>query len=103
MFKNGLLNTIVLGIAIAVAGISMGVGFFKGRASDRYVTVKGLAEREVNADLAVWPITFKPRRRCTRTGATITTCARRRAWVARHCGPTAHWPEGRSDRSQSRW
>jgi hypothetical protein len=59
MFKNGLLNTIVLGIAIAVAGISIGVGFFKGRAGDRYVTVKGLAEREVNADLAVWPITFK--------------------------------------------
>jgi hypothetical protein len=59
MFKNGLLNTIVLGVAIAIAGISIGVGFFKGRAGDRYVTVKGLAEREVNADLAVWPITFK--------------------------------------------
>lgn len=59
MFKNGLLNALVLGVAIAVAGISIGVGFFKGRAGDRYVTVKGLAEREVNADLAVWPITFK--------------------------------------------
>jgi len=59
MLKNGLLNSLILGISIAIAGISVGTGFFKGRAADRYVTVKGLAERDVNADLAVWPITFK--------------------------------------------
>jgi hypothetical protein len=49
----------ILGLCIAIAGISVGVGFYKGRAADRYVTVKGLAEREVRADLAIWPITFR--------------------------------------------
>ena len=58
MEKQGFLTTAVLSLSIAIAGISMGYGFYKGRASDRYVTVKGLAEREVEADLAIWPITF---------------------------------------------
>jgi hypothetical protein len=52
-------HSLILGICIAIAGIGIGLGFYKGRATDRYVTVKGLAEREVNADLAIWPITFK--------------------------------------------
>ena len=59
MQKEGLLNAVIIGVCIAIAGISIGLGFYKGRTSDRYVTVKGLAEREVNADLAIWPITIK--------------------------------------------
>jgi hypothetical protein len=59
MIKLGFHHSLILGIAIAIAGISIGLGFYKGRAADRYVTVKGLAEREVKADLAIWPITFK--------------------------------------------
>jgi len=59
MQKEGLLNSIIIGVCIGIAGISIGLGFYKGRTSDRYVTVKGLAEREVNADLAIWPITIK--------------------------------------------
>ncbi len=57
--KNNQLSILIIGISIVLAGVSIGLGFYKGRTADRYVVVKGLAEREVNADLAIWPITFK--------------------------------------------
>jgi hypothetical protein len=34
----------------------VGWGFARGRAADRFVTVKGVSEKEVNADLAIWPL-----------------------------------------------
>ncbi len=52
------LSVVSLAIAIALAGWFVGDGLFRARASDRYVTVKGFAEREVRADLALWPIVF---------------------------------------------
>jgi hypothetical protein len=52
------LSVVSLAVAIALAGWFVGDGLFRARASDRYVTVKGFAEREVPADLALWPIVF---------------------------------------------
>jgi hypothetical protein len=51
-------SAVVLGLGIAAAGWFVGEGFFKGRAADRFVTVKGVAERDVKADVALWPIRF---------------------------------------------
>jgi len=48
-----------IGLGILIAGISISSSLYKSRIADRYVTVKGLAEKEVDADLAIWPITYK--------------------------------------------
>ncbi len=44
----------ILAVGMAVAGWSVGHGFTEAR-RDRFVTVKGVAERDVDADLALWP------------------------------------------------
>lgn len=49
---------ITLCVAIVVAAAIMASGMTKIVKQDRSVTVRGLAEREVDADLAFWPITF---------------------------------------------
>jgi len=51
-----LVAAILIAVGLAAAGKFVGDGFRMGRSTDRYVTVKGLAERNVTADLAVWPI-----------------------------------------------
>lgn len=56
--NNKLLPALVLGLGIALGGYLAGQGIVKSRALDRTVTVKGLAEREVPADIAIWPIRF---------------------------------------------
>ena len=38
--------------------VFIGRGFATGRTRDRYVEVKGLAEQEVTADLALWPLRY---------------------------------------------
>lgn len=51
-------GTFLLALGIAIAGWFVGDGFFKGRAADRFVTVKGVSERDVTADVALWPLRF---------------------------------------------
>ena len=49
----------LVGMWISSAGWFTAGALRQVRESQRFVTVKGLAEREVDADLAIWPVTFK--------------------------------------------
>ena len=48
----------LIGAGLAVAGLQLKQGFLRGRSAERFVTVKGLAEREIKADTAIWTISF---------------------------------------------
>ncbi|HEY7763982.1 MAG TPA: SIMPL domain-containing protein [Aestuariivirgaceae bacterium] len=48
----------VLAIGVAAAGFLAGEALIKSRLGFRTVTVKGLSEREVKADLGFWPVRF---------------------------------------------
>ena len=55
--KNAhLLPALIIALGLAIAGYFVGDTFLKGKKFDRFVSVKGLSEREVPADLAVWPV-----------------------------------------------
>lgn len=55
-------STIILGLLIclglAILGYLIEQGTVRIKASERTVTAKGLSEREVQADVAIWPIKF---------------------------------------------
>ena len=55
---KGILPALVIGVAIVVLGLSLKAGIDNIAYRDREVTVKGLAEREVKADLVTWPISY---------------------------------------------
>ncbi len=56
--RNFTLAAALMAVGVALAGYFIGSGFLKARSADRSVTVRGLAEREVAADLVIWPITY---------------------------------------------
>jgi hypothetical protein len=51
-------SAVVIAVGLALGGGLIGRGFAKGRAAEPYVEVKGLAEQEVVANLALWPLRF---------------------------------------------
>jgi hypothetical protein len=48
----------LIGFGLILGGYFIGDGFEEGRRNQHFVTVKGLAERIVRADLAIWPLRF---------------------------------------------
>lgn len=51
--------SILLAFGLTVGGWVLGTQIKATRLSDRYVTVKGLVERKVKSDLAIWPLSYK--------------------------------------------
>jgi hypothetical protein len=58
MQSRNLLAAALISLGLAGAGWFAAQGMAHLRTADRYVTVKGSADKLVDADLAVWPITF---------------------------------------------
>lgn len=55
---NNLFFGLFLAASLVLSAIFVGGMFYKSKLSDRYVTVKGLAVKEVKANLAIWEINF---------------------------------------------
>lgn len=53
------LGGLLLSVGLILSSITLGVVLYKSRQTPRYVCVKGLSEREVDANVAVWPIKFR--------------------------------------------
>jgi hypothetical protein len=56
MLDRSFVRAGIIAAGLGLAGLLMGVGVARVRSSDRFVTVKGVSEREVRADIAVWPL-----------------------------------------------
>lgn len=55
---NAIIPSAIIGVAIVILGFALKAGIDNFAFRDREVTVKGLAEREVKADLVTWPISY---------------------------------------------
>lgn len=49
----------LVGAGLALAGFFVGDALREARSSERFVTVRGFAEKNVEADLVIWPIVFR--------------------------------------------
>src|SRR5215475_625936 len=63
VFNDAKRGTVLLGLILAlgmvIGGWALGAQIKATRLSDRYVTVKGLVERKVKSDLAIWALSYK--------------------------------------------
>ncbi len=57
--KNRIVEAIILAIGLIALGLSIKSGISSFSQRDRVVNVKGLAEREMQADKVIWPIVYK--------------------------------------------
>lgn len=57
-FPLGVLG-VFLALGMVIGGWVLGAQIKETRLSDRYVTVRGLVERNVKSDLAIWPLSYK--------------------------------------------
>lgn len=48
----------IVALGLAIGGYAMGNGLVRARHADRAVTMRGLAERDVTADLATWTLAY---------------------------------------------
>ena len=53
-----ILSSVILALGIVAGGYLLGDGLLRARDADRSVTVRGLAERDVVADLATWVMSY---------------------------------------------
>ena len=51
-------NNIIISVSIVISSIILAFGISKISTENRTVSVRGLAEREVDADLAVWKMSY---------------------------------------------
>src|SRR3546814_9080648 len=58
LFRSLLGCAAVLALGMVGGGYLLGDGLKRARAADRSVTVRGLAEKDVTADLATWSISY---------------------------------------------
>lgn len=56
--KRWLASAAILALGLIVGGFALGDGLKRAQLANRAVTVKGLAERDVTADLATWTIAY---------------------------------------------
>ncbi len=56
---SSLIAAALLALGMVLGAWVLGSQIKATRLSDRYVTVKGLVERRVKSDLAIWPLSFK--------------------------------------------
>lgn len=57
--NNKIYPALILAVSIVILGFCLKAGIDNFTNKDRKVTVKGLAEREVEADKVTWPIVYK--------------------------------------------